>query len=99
LLSKRKFGFLRADYLSESDEVFNYSFFNDDFAKLYTSEQRTEQIFSVFFILAIFIACLGLWGLATYNAEQRTKEIGIRKVLGRWYQKFRLYSRKNFLLG
>ncbi len=63
-------------------QAFEYSFFNDDFAKLYTSEQRTGQIFSIFSIIAIFIACLGLLGLAAYTAEQRTKEIGIRKVLG-----------------
>ena len=64
------------------NQAFEYAFFNDDFAKLYTSEQRTGQIFSIFSILAIFIACLGLLGLAAYTAEQRTKEIGIRKVLG-----------------
>jgi putative ABC transport system permease protein len=64
------------------NQAFSYSFFNDDFAKLYASEQRTGQIFSVFSILAIFIACLGLLGLAAYTAELRTKEIGIRKVLG-----------------
>lgn len=63
-------------------QAFEYAFFNDDFAKLYASEQRTGQIFSVFSVLAIFIACLGLLGLAAYTAEQRTKEIGIRKVLG-----------------
>lgn len=64
------------------NQAFEYSFFNDDFAKLYSSEQRTGQIFSIFSVLAIIIACLGLLGLAAYTAEQRTKEIGIRKVLG-----------------
>jgi putative ABC transport system permease protein len=64
------------------NQAFEYSFFNDDFAKLYSSEERTGQIFSIFSVLAIFIACLGLLGLAAYTAEQRTKEIGIRKVLG-----------------
>ncbi|MEJ7683127.1 MAG: FtsX-like permease family protein [Segetibacter sp.] len=63
-------------------EAFTYSFLNEDFNAMYTSEQRTGKIFIVFAILAIFIACLGLLGLATYAAEQRTKEIGIRKVLG-----------------
>ncbi len=63
-------------------QAFEYSFFNDDFAKLYASEQRTGQLFTIFSVLAIFIACLGLLGLAAYTAEQRTKEIGIRKVLG-----------------
>ncbi len=64
------------------NQEFEYSFFNDDFAKLYSSEQRTGQLFSVFSVIAIIIACLGLLGLAAFTAEQRTKEIGIRKVLG-----------------
>ncbi len=63
-------------------EAFSYSFLNEDFNAIYASEQRTGKIFIVFALLAIFIACLGLLGLATYAAEQRTKEIGIRKVLG-----------------
>lgn len=63
-------------------EAFTYSFLNEDFNAMYASEQRTGKIFMVFAVLAIFIACLGLLGLATYAAEQRTKEIGIRKVLG-----------------
>jgi putative ABC transport system permease protein len=50
--------------------------------KTYTAEQRTGRILNLFALLTIFIACLGLFGLATYTAEQRTKEIGIRKVLG-----------------
>jgi len=63
-------------------EAFTYSFLNEDFNAMYASEQRTGKIFIVFALLAIFIACLGLLGLVTYAAEQRTKEIGIRKVLG-----------------
>ena len=63
-------------------QAFEYAFFNDDFARLYASEERTGQLFTIFSVLAIFIACLGLLGLAAYTAEQRTKEIGIRKVLG-----------------
>src|SRR5678809_1276308 len=59
-----------------------YSFLDEKFASLYENEKRTQQIFSVFAILAVIIACLGLFGLATYTAEQRRKEIGIRKVLG-----------------
>ena len=59
-----------------------YSFLDEKFASLYANEKRTQQIFSVFAILAVIIACLGLFGLATYTAEQRRKEIGIRKVLG-----------------
>ena len=61
---------------------FSYRFLNDSFNDMYRSEQRIGTIAIVFAILAILIACLGLFGLATYMAEQRNKEIGIRKVLG-----------------
>lgn len=61
---------------------FEYSFMDQDFDATYRSEQRTGTIFMIFTALAIIIACLGLFGLAAYAAEQRTKEIGIRKVLG-----------------
>ncbi|PWU04436.1 MAG: cell division protein FtsX [Bacteroidetes bacterium] len=61
---------------------FSYTFMDNDFDKLYHAEQQTGQIFIAFAIFAILIACLGLFGLVTYAAEQRTKEIGIRKVLG-----------------
>jgi putative ABC transport system permease protein len=64
------------------EQPFVYSFMDEDFNKLYIAEQRTGQIFITFAILAILIACLGLFGLITYAAEQRIKEIGIRKVLG-----------------
>lgn len=63
-------------------EPFSYSFMNEDFNRMYNAEQRTGKIFISFAILAILIACMGLFGLATYAAEQRTREIGIRKVLG-----------------
>lgn len=63
-------------------QPFDYSFMDEDFNKLYTTEQKTAQIFITFSILAILIACLGLFGLVTYAAEQRIREIGIRKVLG-----------------
>jgi len=61
---------------------FTYDFLDEDIAKLYQSEQRMGTIFNVFAILAIFISCLGLYGLSAFMAEQRTKEIGVRKVLG-----------------
>jgi len=64
------------------NHAFNYSFMDKDFEKLYRVEQRTGKIAVSFTSLAIIIACLGLFGLAAYAAEQRTKEIGIRKVLG-----------------
>ena len=63
-------------------QPFDYSFMDDDFNKLYTAEQRTANVFITFAVLAILIACLGLFGLVTYAAEQRIREIGIRKVLG-----------------
>ena len=61
---------------------FSYRFLDDSFNEMYRNEQRIGKLAISFAILAIFIACLGLFGLATYMAEQRTKEIGIRKVLG-----------------
>ncbi len=61
---------------------FDYSFMAEDMKKEQASEARMGTLFIYFTILAIFIACLGLFGLAAYSAEQRTKEIGIRKVLG-----------------
>jgi ABC-type transport system, involved in lipoprotein release, permease component len=65
-----------------TDEPFTYSFMDDLFNKTYSAEQKTGTILNIFSLLIIFVACLGLFGLATYTAEQRTKEIGIRKVLG-----------------
>ncbi len=65
-----------------SDAPFQYTFLNQQFEDLYQSEQKMSQIFTVFTSMAIFIACLGLLGLAAYTAEQRTKEIGIRKAMG-----------------
>jgi putative ABC transport system permease protein len=61
---------------------FNYTFMDEGFSAMYQSEQRIGKIFGMFATLAVFIACLGLFGLAAFTAEQRTKEIGIRKVLG-----------------
>src|SRR5262249_12342020 len=61
---------------------FSYSFMDSDFDKLYHADQQTGRLFITFAVFAILIACLGLFGLVTYAAEQRTKEIGIRKVLG-----------------
>ncbi len=61
---------------------FNFSFLDDDYQHLYQSEMKMSKVFSMFSLLAIFISCLGLFGLATFMAVQRTKEIGIRKVLG-----------------
>jgi putative ABC transport system permease protein len=64
------------------ERPFQYSFVDQDFARLYSSEDRFQRVFLYFALLAIFISCLGLLGLAAYSTIQRTKEIGIRKVLG-----------------
>jgi len=61
---------------------FTYQFSDEEYAKLYTSEQMVGKLANSFAFLAVFISCLGLLGLAMFTAEQRTKEIGIRKVLG-----------------
>ena len=61
---------------------FDYKFADKEFAAKFASETRVGQLSGVFAVLAIFISCLGLFGLASYMAEQRTKEIGVRKVLG-----------------
>jgi putative ABC transport system permease protein len=63
-------------------QPFNYTFMDEDFNNTYRTEQQTGRLFISFATLAIFIACLGLLGLAMFTAEQRTREIGIRKVLG-----------------
>lgn len=63
-------------------QPFAYSFLDQRFDAIYANEQQVGKIFSVFAFLAIFIACLGMFGLASFTADQRTKEIGIRKVLG-----------------
>jgi putative ABC transport system permease protein len=64
------------------DEPFEYTFLNEDFQKNYQAEARTARIVRTFTIISILISCLGLFGLATFAAQQRTKEIGVRKVLG-----------------
>jgi putative ABC transport system permease protein len=64
------------------DQPISRSFLDDDFAALYAAEQRQGEMFSLFSALAIGIACLGLFGLASFTTERRTKEIGIRKTIG-----------------
>lgn len=65
-----------------SDAPFEYTFLDEDFNALYQSEKRMGEIFTVFTALSVFVGCLGLFGLAAYTAEKRTREIGIRKVAG-----------------
>lgn len=63
-------------------QPFNYSFLDERFNNMYNAEQRISEIFGTFAIFAIFIGCLGLFSLSAFTAEQKTKEIGIRKILG-----------------
>ncbi|MFC1513798.1 ABC transporter permease [candidate division KSB1 bacterium] len=77
-------------------QPFSSTFMDDDFAQLYISEKTTEKIIGFFSILAVFIACLGLLGLAAYTADQRTKEVGIRKVLGATLPNLLLLLSKEF---
>ena len=65
-----------------SGQPFDPTFLDREYDALYSAEQRTGQLYTAFSVLSIFIACMGLLGLASFYAEQRTKEIGIRKVLG-----------------
>ncbi len=65
---------------------FEYTFLDQKFEKLYTRDIRQQRILSIFSGLAIIIACLGLFGLASFTAAKRTKEIGVRKVLALRYK-------------
>lgn len=76
---------------------FSYYFLDEHFASLYAAELKTGQIFSAFAIVAILIACLGLFGLATYITQQRIKEIGIRKIFGATVPDLILLVSKEFL--
>jgi putative ABC transport system permease protein len=78
-------------------EPFKYSFMDADFNKTYQAEQKMGGLSITFAVLAILIACLGLFGLITYAAEQRTKEIGIRKVLGATVTNVTTMLSKDFL--
>jgi putative ABC transport system permease protein len=64
------------------EEPFTYNFMDELYNKTYAAEQKTGRILNIFALLTILVACMGLFGLATYTAEQRSREIGIRKVLG-----------------
>ena len=80
------------------DYPFDYSFLDQRFDLLYKEDEKTGQMFGVFSALAVFIACLGLFGLASFMAEQRTKEIGVRKVLGARIGGIALLFSREFLL-
>nr|WP_295932822.1 ABC transporter permease [uncultured Dyadobacter sp.] len=73
---------LEKTWKATTDNPFAYSFLHERFDKMYESEQRVGRLFGIFAGLAVVIACLGLFGLAAFTTIQRTKEIGVRKVLG-----------------
>jgi putative ABC transport system permease protein len=77
---------------------FEYHFLDEDYNRLYLSEQRSSALFSVAAGLAILLACLGLFGLAAFTTMQRTKEIGIRRVLGADISSIVIMVAKNFLV-
>jgi len=81
-----------------ADTPFYFNFLDQDYDNLYRAEQRAGKLSGYFSIIAILIASLGLYGLASYMAEQRTKEIGIRKVLGASAPALFFLLSKNFLL-
>lgn len=78
------------------NDAMNYNFVDDTLTRLYVAEQKTNVISLIFSSVAIFIACIGLFGLAAFVAEQRTKEIGIRKVLGATSKQVVLLLSKEF---
>ena len=79
------------------DKPFDYFFLDEDFAHQYRAEKRQGLIFSIFFGLAIFVGCLGLFGLISFSTQQRTREIGIRKVLGAPISSVVILLSKDFL--
>jgi ABC-type antimicrobial peptide transport system permease subunit len=64
------------------ETIFDYTFLDQQIAQMYANEKKTAQLFQIFSAIAIFIGCLGLYGLVSYMANQKTKEIGIRRVMG-----------------
>ncbi len=80
------------------ERPFTYHFLDEDYNKLYAGEQRSSALFTVAATLAILLACLGLFGLAAFTTVQRTKEIGIRRVLGANVTSITMLIARNFLL-
>ncbi len=76
---------------------FDYFFLDDEFNRMYQAEEKLSAMFGYFTFLAIFIACLGLFGLGSFTAERKTKEIGIRKVLGASVAQLLLLLSKDFM--
>ncbi|MBO6585360.1 MAG: ABC transporter permease [Gracilimonas sp.] len=80
------------------EDPLTYHFLDDKFAEQYATDQKLSRAFTAFAAIAIFIACLGLFGLAAFSAERRTKEIGIRKVLGATVSNIVALLSKDFIL-
>ncbi len=78
--------------------AFEYSFLDDTVRKFYNTEQRTSKLAYTATALAIFISCLGLFGLASYTSLQRTREIGIRKIFGATVQQIVMLLSKDFII-
>ncbi len=90
--------FLRSKWKTYRPEFeFDYQFLDERFDKLYRPEEKLGQLFGIFAGIAVFVACLGLFGLAAFTAERRTKEIGIRKVLGASVANIALLLSKEFV--
>ena len=79
-------------------EPFSYSFFEDKYNEQYNKDHIMIKLFSVFSLLTIFISCMGLFGLTSYTIERRTKEIGIRKVIGASIYNINLIISKDFMM-
>ena len=80
-----------------SGENFDFSFLDERLNRLYENDLKTQNIFFLFSFLSLFVACLGLFGLSVFIASERTKEIGIRKVLGASTEKILLLLSKEFI--
>jgi putative ABC transport system permease protein len=81
----------------KTGEPFTYSFLDELFEKAYAAEQKTSTLLNIFAVITIFVSCLGLFGLVTYTVEQKTKEIGIRKVLGASVPQVSIMVSKEFI--
>jgi len=97
--SAEAIAFMKAKWSSVNpDNPIEYQFLDDHFAEVYRADQQKSQIVGILSGLAIFISCLGLFGLASYSAEKRVKEIGVRKVLGASVQRIVVLLSVNFLI-
>jgi putative ABC transport system permease protein len=79
------------------DRIFEYSFLDEDFEQMYLEEQKAGRVILYLAVIGIFIACLGLFGLSSYTTKQRTKEIGIRRVVGASVPNITLHLTRDFV--